>query len=667
MCGITGFISRERCGARELEARVTEMSNQLIHRGPDDDGTWTDPSHGVALGFRRLAIVDLSSTGHQPMASASGRFVIVFNGEVYNFLGLRSQLEAKGHRFRGNSDTEVMLAAITEWGLEPAVGQFVGMFAFALWDRQERTLHLVRDRLGIKPLYYGWSDKAFLFASELKALRANRAFVAEVNPDALALYFRYQYIPQPHSIYKGVCKLPPGCILSLRADQAATPSQASVQTYWSAADVATTAEENQFTGTEQEAVDTLDALLRESIRLRMIADVPLGAFLSGGIDSTTVVALMQAQSTRPVKTFTVGFHEDAYNEARHAKEVAAHLGTDHTELYLSSGQAFDIIPKLSDLYDEPLSDCSQIPTFLVSRLARQQVTVSLSGDGGDELFGGYHLYFLSQSIWNKIGWLPTPARYSVATMLQLLPPQAWSRVFKFTRPLLPSAVSRELRGDRVHKLANAVRVRSRDEFYKQMVSFWPGRTRLVVGAQEPNGISDIGTAPPALGHFVQRMMFRDLVSYLPDDILAKVDRASMGVSLEARVPMLDHRVVEFAARLPMHLKVRGHTGKWLLRQLLYRYVPESLVERPKMGFGIPLGTWLRGPLREWAEDLLDETSLRNDGYLQPKPVRQLWHDHLAADRDWGAYLWTVLMFQSWRRRWMRSEASQHPFSAGALA
>jgi asparagine synthase (glutamine-hydrolysing) len=654
MCGITGFISHDYCEAPDLQARVQAMADQLSHRGPDDSGTWADAAAGVALGFRRLSIVDLSPAGHQPMESASGRFVIAFNGEVYNFLELRSELESLNYAFRGHSDTEVMLGAITEWGLERAVRKFVGMFALALWDRQEQAFHLVRDRIGIKPLYYGWAGNTFLFGSELKALRANSAFASEIDRNALALFFRHQYIPQPYSIYKGIEKLCPGCILTVKRSDALSRTH-HVRSYWSAKEVAERGVADVFRGTATEAVDELDQLLRSAVRLRMVADVPLGAFLSGGIDSSTVVSLMQTQANKPVKTFTIGFHEDKYNEARHAKQIAEHLGTNHTELYLTAEQTLDVIGRLPALYDEPFADSSQIPTFLVSGLARQQVTVSLSGDGGDELFGGYDRYFLGQSIWRSVGWLPHRVRHSASSTLKRVDPDSWSRLFNLMKPLLPARFAAELRGKRVHTIADMFEAKNQNYFYRQLLSCWKKPAELVIGATEPETAFTDVHQQANLPSFLQRMMFSDLVTYLPDCILTKVDRASMAVSLEARVPLLDHRVVEFAARIPLNMKIRSGKGKWILRQLLYRYVPRELVERRKMGFGIPLGAWLRGPLQGWAEDLLDDRQMQQDGYLRPEPVRKMWADHLAGDRDWGSYLWTVLMFQSWMRHWMRGD------------
>jgi asparagine synthase (glutamine-hydrolysing) len=648
MCGFTGFLDSSRqTSGNELQARVTRMTETLRHRGPDDSGTWVDESSGIALGFRRLSIVDLSPEGHQPMHSSCGRYVIVFNGEVYNFSTLSQELKALGHSFRGHSDTEVILASIRQWGLEPAVKKFVGMFALALWDRRERTLHLVRDRLGIKPLYYGWAGNTFLFGSELKALRANPDFAPEINRDAIVLQMRYNCIPQPHSIYRGIYKLPPGCILTLPSGYSPTSSPSQPSPFWSARKIAEQAAADPFMGSDAEAVEQLDELLRDAVRLRMVADVPLGAFLSGGIDSTMVVALMQAQSDRPVKTFTIGFHEEQYCEARRAKAVAEHLQTEHTELYVTPEETLAVIPKLPTLFDEPFSDSSQIPTYLVSALARRQVTVSLSGDGGDELFGGYNRHFWAPRLWKRIGRVPRPFRRVGAGALRQLSPRAWKNAFSVADPLLPSRLKVESPGDQVHKLADVLAVKNPEEFYKVLVSHWKKPTDLVLGGNEPPGVFNDIFGWKVLPSFSQKMMFLDLVTYLPDDILTKVDRASMGVSLEGRVPLIDHRVVEFAARLPLSMKIRNGQGKWLLRQNLYKYVPKTLLERPKMGFGVPIGTWLRGPLKDWAESLLDERRLRKEAILNPLPIRKKWAAHLSGKHNWQYDLWDVLMFEAW--------------------
>ncbi|MDJ0676690.1 MAG: asparagine synthase (glutamine-hydrolyzing) [Calothrix sp. MO_167.B42] len=644
MCGITGFWNHLRqISADELEEIVQKMSNTLWHRGPDAGGIWVNSEAGIALGHRRLAILDLSPEGHQPMVSANHRYVIVFNGEIYNYLELQRQLKTLGHCFRGHSDTEVMLAAFCQWGVEQAVKQFNGMFAFALWDRQERVLHLGRDRLGEKPLYYGWVGQTFLFSSELKALKAHPQFQAEINRDALALYLRHNCIPTPYTIYQGIYKLPPGCILTVHP----TPSISEPKPYWSAQNVAESGISNPFIGSETEAIAQLDTLLQDAVGLRMISDVPLGAFLSGGIDSSTIVALMQTQSSQPVKTFSIGFYEDSYNEAQHAKAVAQHLGTDHTEFYVTPEEAIAVIPQLPKLYDEPFADVSQIPTFLVSQLTKQYVTVSLSGDAGDELFAGYNRYFWGSSIWQKIGWISKDLRQIASGALTNLSPQSWDEVFSHLDGLLPSKFKQPNPGDKLHKLAEVLAVPNSEALYKALVSHWKSPESLVIGSKEPPTVLNNGQQLVNLPDFVQRMMYLDTITYLPDDILVKVDRASMGVSLEARVPFLDHRVVEFAWHIPLNLKIRNGKGKWLLRQVLYQYVPQSLIERPKMGFSVPIDNWLRSSLRDWAETMLDENRLRQEGFFNPQPIRQKWEEHLAGKRNWQYYLWDVLMFQTW--------------------
>jgi len=644
MCGIAGFFGDD-CAAEALAPRAVAMADALRQRGPDDAGVWTDPALGLALAHRRLAIIDLSPEGHQPMASACGRWILVFNGEIYNFQALRAELEHLGRRdWRGHSDTEVMLAAFAHWGVEAALQRFVGMFAFALWDRRERTLTLARDRLGEKPLYYGWIGRRLLFGSELKALRAHPAFRGEIDRDALALLMRHGYIGAPHSIYRGIHKLPPGTFLTLAVEggQAAAP-----QPYWSARQVAEQGQRDPFHGSDQEAVDELERLLMQAVRSQMVADVPLGAFLSGGIDSSTVVALMQAQSSRPVRTFSIGFWEPAFNEAEHAQAVARHLGTQHTELYVTPEEALAVIPRLPTLYDEPYADSSQIPTFLVATLARRHVTVSLSGDGGDELFCGYNRYFWASALWRRLGWAPAPLRSALAMGLTALAPATWDSLFRHLEPLLPQNRRYSNPGDKLHKLAGTLGARQPEQIYRELISFWKDTGRLVPGSREPVTVLNDPTAWPDLAEFEQRMMYLDMVTYLPDDILVKVDRAAMGVGLESRVPLLDHRVVEFAWRLPLALKLRDGQGKWTLRQVLYRHVPPKLIERPKMGFGIPLAEWLRGPLRDWSEALLDPQRLHREGWLDPDPIRARWREHLEGGRNWSYYLWNVLVFQEW--------------------
>ncbi len=647
MCGITGFWDQSNSiTGDELSPLVKKMSDQIRHRGPDDSGVWCQPDQGVALGFRRLAIIDLTPTGHQPMFSASGRYVMVFNGEVYNFGEMRAELESLGAQFKGTSDTEVMLAAIEAWGLEKAVKRFNGMFAIALWDKKERSLTLIRDRLGIKPVYYGWFGRTLLFGSELKALRIHPAFQGEINRDALASYLRYNYVPAPHSIYKGVYKLPPGCYLTIRVDQGF--QQKKIIAYWNAREIIERGQVDPFKGDGQEAISTLDELLRNSIRLRMIADVPLGAFLSGGVDSSTVVALMQTQSDIPVKTYSIGFHERGYNEAHHAKSVAEHLGTDHTELYVTPEETRQVIPLLPALYDEPFADSSQIPTYLVSQLARRHVTVSLSGDGGDELFGGYNRYFMTRKIWKRLGWLPLKARKMIARGMMVVPSLAWSGIFQLAGRFSPDFRDFPIPDDKAQKLADVIAIPSPEAIYHNLVSHWKNPQEIVLGSKEPQTMLLDRSRWAEVSTLTEQMMYLDLITYLPDDILVKLDRASMGVSLEARAPFLDdHQVVEFISRLPIHMKIRNGTGKWVLRQVLYQYIPKEMIERPKMGFGVPIDHWLRGPLQDWAEEYLSESRLLREGYFDPKPIRQKWIEHTSGKRNWQYYLWDILMFQSW--------------------
>jgi asparagine synthase (glutamine-hydrolysing) len=642
MCGIAGFWQTKRGTEGPLEI-LDRMGAALAHRGPDDSGTFHDSATGIGLAFRRLSILDLSPEGHQPMISVSGRYVIVFNGEVYNFEEIRAELGVR--QWRGHSDTEVMLAALEQWGVESAVRRFVGMFALALWDRQERKLYLVRDRLGIKPLYYGRAGGDFVFGSELKAIRQHPEFHPDIDRDVLALYLRHNYVPSPHCIYKGLCKLRPGHILTLSSVVGAPV----LHPFWSARDVAREGLRAPFEGSDAEAVLQLQDMLLRAVRLRMIADVPLGAFLSGGIDSSTVVALMQAQSSRPVKTFTIGFHEDGYNEATHAKKIAAHLGTEHTELYLTPKDALDVVPLLASMYDEPFSDSSQIPTYLISKLARESVTVSLSGDGGDELFGGYNRYLLTKRIWNLVKRLPKFASKTLTELLRAIPPSRIDRGFRLLRPILPRKLWLATPGDKAHKLAALLSAEGPEAIYYRALSHWENPTEVVLSSREPRTVLESIDESSWCSNIEEVMMLTDQLNYLPDDILTKVDRASMAVSLEARVPMLDHRVVEFAWKLPLHFKIRKGTSKWILRQILYNYVPRELVERPKMGFGVPIDGWLRGPLREWAEDLLSVKSLEAHSLLDADPIRVKWQEHLSGVRNWQYLLWDILAFQDWFR------------------
>jgi asparagine synthase (glutamine-hydrolysing) len=631
------------------------MAHTLTHRGPDDSGYYVQRDVGLGLAFRRLAILDLSATGHQPMRSAGGRYEIVFNGEIYNHLAVRQALRSSGCEpmWRGTSDTETLLAAIETWGVTAALRHAVGMFALAIWDRQERRLTLARDRIGEKPLYYGRAGQTFLFGSELKALQVHPAFNAEIDRDCLALFLRYCYVPEPYSIYRGFSKLPPGTTLDV--DELGRYGEPAA--YWSAAAMTDPGGARQFAGDEHQAVETLDRLLSDAVSLQMIADVPLGAFLSGGIDSSLIVALMQKQSARKVRTFTIGFTEPAYDESRFARRVATHLGTEHTELLVTPREAMEVIPRLSQIYDEPFADSSQIPTFLVSQLARQHVTVALSGDGGDELFGGYNRYAWAKRLWGATGF-QRPLRRAAARSIRTLSPAAWSRLFACVKPLVPRHWRGAQMGDKLHKFAALIDC-SRDELYRTLVSHWPTPAQTVIGAVEPRTLLTDLMAQSGAHSFEECMMYWDLMTYLPGDILVKVDRAAMAVSLETRVPMLDHRVVEFAWSLPLDMRVRAGEGKWLLKQLLSRYIPRALTDRPKTGFGIPIDSWLRGPLREWAEELLNESRLRREGFFDPGPIREKWRAHLHGGGNWAYWVWDILMFQAWWNDQARQRGRSH--------
>jgi asparagine synthase (glutamine-hydrolysing) len=691
MCGFSGFLTNDARVLSRAEAEASSMALAIQHRGPDDAGAWSDAATGIALGFRRLSILDLSSAGHQPMRSGSGRFVMTFNGEIYNHTDLRDLLSVSqpgkpAHNWRGHSDSETLLAGFEVWGIEETLQKAVGMFAIALWDTQTRTLHLARDRFGEKPLYYGWVTttntvaQAFVFGSELKALRAYSGFANPISRESLAMFMRFTYVPAPYSIYQNIYKLEPGCLLSISTNNNSTLKQASnlhdmthvtslpiapaaplrppalqggmrMQRWWSLAAVVEAGAQKQIRS-EEEAIKTLEQHLKDAVRKQSMADVPLGAFLSGGVDSSTVVALMQAESSKPIKTFTVGFEEAGFDESPHARAVAKHLGTEHNEFFISAEQAHAVITDLPMIYDEPFADSSQIPTYLVSKAARQQVTVVLSGDAGDELFGGYNRYLWASRIWGRLAWLPYPARQVLGSVIRSVPTAGWNALSRPVNALLPTSKKFARAGDRAHKLASRlISVHNLDELCSSLVYEWQDPAEVVKGAggivcEPPSMLSDPWPAAGAEQNQL-RMMYRDSMTYLPDDILCKVDRAAMATSLETRVPFLDHRVAELAWQLPLNMKIRNGQGKWALRQVLYKYVPKVLIDRPKAGFALPVGQWLRGPLKDWAEALLDEKRLEIEGYFYPKPIRDKWLQHLSGRFDHTPSLWAVLMFQSW--------------------
>jgi asparagine synthase (glutamine-hydrolysing) len=655
MCGIVGIFGKLSEG--DLKHSICQMSDTLSHRGPDDKGIWIDKNDGVAFGHRRLSVIDLSSAGHQPMTSACGRFKVIFNGEIYNHMQLRRRIDKSNptHIWHGYSDTETLVAAFSQWGIEKTLKDLLGMFAIAVWDYKIKKLFLIRDRFGEKPLYYGWSNGVFIFGSELKALRAYRKFNNSIDRNVLSLYMQYMYIPSPYSIFQNVYKLSPGCILQI--DEKAlckTPKEAPfapfnsqgffVRQWYSLSSVAKLGQANIIED-ENYAIKALEEVLLQSVQSQMVTDVPLGAFLSGGVDSSLIVSLMQKISNRPVKTFTIGFKESSFNEAVHAKEVAKYLQTDHHELYVTASDAHEVIPILPNLYDEPFADSSQIPTYLVSKLARQHVTVSISGDAGDELFGGYNRYLWGDRIWNKIRWLSPSIRQALGSVIQELPSSRWDAVGR----LLPGKYKVGSMGDKVHRMGHRLKtVNSLDEMYYSLVTEGFNKDGLVYndGSFLKTQLHDFN-AVSGINESKQRMMLWDSLTYLPDDILTKVDRAAMGVSLETRIPFLDHRVAELAWKLPLDMKIKGNEGKCPIRKILYKYVPKELIERPKAGFSVPVGQWIRGPLREWADDLLDESKIREAGYFDPILVAKIWKQHLSGSYDWTPRLWAILMFHAW--------------------
>lgn len=663
MCGLAGFLQQSTLGDGAVR-HLSRMTSAISYRGPDSVGTWTDPDAGFALGHRRLAIVDLSDAGHQPMQSHSGRYVIAFNGEIYNHADLRTQLEQNGQApvWRGKSDTETLAAGFDAWGISNTICRTVGMFAIAVWDRHQRVLTLVRDRLGEKPLYYGWQGegkhRTFLFGSQLKALSAHPACGNVIDRNAIVQLMRHGYVGESNAIYAGMTKLPAGAMASMSVEK----PEPCVTRYWSGADVARTAAKTRRSGSQNDTIAALEELLLDAVKRQMLADVPLGAFLSGGIDSSLIVALMQRQSSRPIKTFSIGFHDPRYNEAEFAKRVAAHLGTEHVELYVGDDDLRNVVPKLPSIFDEPFADSSQIPTFLVAQLARSEVTVALSGDGGDELFCGYDRYRQGAKLMRAVRALPHALRAALSGTVRGVPQRFLDAV---ADPFVAVASGKERNGQRLHRLADYFASRSLEDLHRKLVSRWRFPTEVVIGGHEASffdspdraGLHDLTDA--------EQMMHYDMLNYLPDDILTKVDRASMANSLECRAPFLDHRVVEFAWSLPADMKDGAAQSKWALRQILYKHVPRDLVDRPKMGFEAPVSAWLRGPLRDWAEALLATDVVESDGYLDSRILRQKWSEHLSERCNWGLQLWNVLMFQSWLRHNRHQNANAE--AAPALA
>ena len=657
MCGITGFLDpTHQISASQYQTVISKMTKSLFHRGPDDFGQWNNAESGLALGHRRLSIMELTKRGHQPMHSLCDRFCLIYNGELYNHNEIRIELEKLrgGLKWKGASDTQVVIEAISFWGIKKALKRFSGMFAFALWDKRDHVIHLARDRIGEKPLYYGWLGNIFVFASELKAIRQHPSWLGEINRDALALYLQYGYVPSPYSIYKNFFKLLPGTFFSLSVNEVLQLGKSTSQSpinsseYWSSADIAVS-DQNTYVGQNTSSFMTeLEGVLKKSIQQQLVADVSVGAFLSGGIDSSLIVALAQEQSSSPIKTFTIGFEEEMYDEAKYARQVAEHFGTDHTEHYVTPDQALKVIPSLPHMYDEPFADISQIPTFLVAELARKHVTVSLSGDGGDELFGGYNRHLWGESIFKKILKNPEWLRKIVSRGLAGLSPAKWDKIFKILVYVSSGKFDHVNAGEKIHKLAELIKANNEVEFYLKLTSYWqPSSSPALNWNRLPLPSMEKGVWPN-LNSFTEQMMYLDMVGYLPDDILVKVDRATMANSLESRAPFLDPGVVEYAWKVPLDFKIRSGQGKWLLRQILYKYIPRKLIERPKMGFAVPVDSWLRGPLRDWAESLLKKSKLEKDQYLDPIPIRKKWSEHISGKKNCQYHLWTILMFQAWR-------------------
>ena len=648
MCGIAGsFGPMEHSSASDAAEELRKAVEALTHRGPNDSGEWSDQRAGIFLGHRRLSVVDLSDLGHQPMISRDGRFVLSYNGEIYNAPSIKSSLSQKGATFRGRSDTEVLVEAISAWGLHKTLKALNGMFALAVWDRKNRCLHLARDRFGQKPIYYAWAGKSLVFGSELAAIKEFRSFPANINRDSISLLLRHSNVPAPHTIYIDCWKLVPGAILSVDYETLRSHSVPQPQLYWSAHECAEQSLANPLKINGPELWKELDAVLQEAVADCMLSDAPLGAFLSGGIDSSTVVALMQKCSSRPVKTFSIGFSESSYNEAEDAASIAQHLGTEHTELYVTPSEAQAVIPKLPAMYSEPFADSSQIPTYIVSKLAREKVTVALSGDGGDELFGGYNRYVWSHNMRKIIETTPLWLRQNLSKAICSIPSQRWDTFFTRASPFIPKSLHQAQYGEKLHKFAGIMNAKDREDIYWKLISQWQNPLDALLTSSEPATLLSERNKWSSIPDFRQQMMLMDTVTYLPDDILVKLDRASMSVGLEARVPLLNHRVFEFAWRLPIEEKIYKSSGKKILKQVLAKYIPRHLFERPKMGFGVPVGDWLRRDLRSWAGDLLSENDLKRDGFFEARTVHRLWLEHLEGNRNHQHRLWPVLMFQAW--------------------
>lgn len=644
MCGIVGFIDRtNRQKNAELEKIITGMSDTLHHRGPDDQGSWVDQNYGIALGHRRLSIIDISEAGHQPMVSSCGRYVVILNGEIYNFQALRKGLELEGVKFSGNSDTEVMLAQISRYGIRAALEQFNGMFAFALWDRQDKILYLCRDRLGEKPLYYGFSNNNFIFSSELKALKKFPGFRGEIDRQSLTLYLRYNCIPAPYSVYKDIRKLLPGEILSFRIEERGF----STETFWSVSGLANNFDKEKWPKNPEETTQIAELLLKDAVKIRMQSDVPLGVFLSGGIDSSLVTALMQAQSRAAVNTFTIGFGDERYNEEKDALLIAEYLGTSHTSFYATAKDALTIIPGLPQVYDEPFADSSQIPTILVSKMARKFVTVCLSGDGGDEVFGGYNRYIWLEKIWGKIHQFPPGIRRLSAQLFSFCSPDCFENIFEKLKFMFPSKLKLRNPGIKFQKFLDILSAPDIESAYLNLTSHWKRPEEIVLGHRDSVSKLETVFPPDSLTDFKRRMLFFDMINYLPNDILTKVDRASMSVGLESRAVYLDHRLVEFAWKLPMGMLIDKTGSKSILRTILKKYVPELYWDRPKMGFAVPIDRWLRGPLKSWADDLLSAGYLQKKGYFDYRLITKKWQEHKDGTGNWQHELWDILMFNAW--------------------